>query len=90
VFTARYALSPYIKQIHFVFKGLIITKLTTAITYIYIYILQSCILRQHLVAEIGTKIREEFTDRILRAEDGGNTPVKNRHISSYPVTSAFM
>jgi hypothetical protein len=27
VFTARYALSPYIKQIRFVFKGLIITHL---------------------------------------------------------------
>jgi hypothetical protein len=25
VFTARYALSPYIKQIHFAFKGLICT-----------------------------------------------------------------
>jgi hypothetical protein len=28
VFTARYALSPYIKQIRFVFKGLNITQLT--------------------------------------------------------------
>jgi hypothetical protein len=33
VFTARYALSPYIKQIHFVFKGLR-TVGSTAIFYI--------------------------------------------------------
>jgi hypothetical protein len=32
VFTARYALSPYIKQIRFVFKGLNILTVTTLIT----------------------------------------------------------
>jgi hypothetical protein len=35
VFTARYALSPYIKQIHSVFKGLIFSKLTICITAIW-------------------------------------------------------
>jgi hypothetical protein len=33
VFTARYALSPYIKQIRFVFKGLILTTMVVGDTY---------------------------------------------------------
>jgi hypothetical protein len=39
VFTARYALSPYVKQIRFVFKGLIYIFLPTRTLRIYIYII---------------------------------------------------
>jgi hypothetical protein len=34
VFTARYALSPYVKQIHFVFKGLIYQETCRCVCYI--------------------------------------------------------
>jgi hypothetical protein len=52
VFTARYALSPYIKQIRFVFKGLIVRPVETG-TYSVCVLEIGSVLQRYIYLTLG-------------------------------------